>query len=53
MLTTAWQIALFKGERLSWGHIEHSLFTAEQFNGYLRRLQGVKDEDRMRDEKVR
>ncbi|KAF2739172.1 P-loop containing nucleoside triphosphate hydrolase protein [Polyplosphaeria fusca] len=53
VLTTAWQIALFKGEMLSWTHIEHSLVTAEQFNVYLRKLQGVKDEDRMRDEKVR
>lgn len=53
VLATAWQTALYKKQRMQWEHLEQSLMTADQFDGYLRKLQGVSDQDRARDEKVR
>ncbi|ORX99893.1 P-loop containing nucleoside triphosphate hydrolase protein [Clohesyomyces aquaticus] len=53
VLATAHQLAIFKKQRLEWEHVELSLENAEQFNKYSRKLQGVSDTDRARDEKVR
>lgn len=52
-LTTARQLAIYKKERLKWGHLEQAINVATDFNRYLQRVQGHTDEQWAREEKLR
>ncbi|MCJ1240999.1 hypothetical protein MMC14_009003 [Varicellaria rhodocarpa] len=49
VLTTARQLAIFRNERLDWGHLEQALAVSSDFNEYLKRMQGHTDDQRARD----
>ncbi|KAH6659684.1 hypothetical protein BKA67DRAFT_24619 [Truncatella angustata] len=51
--TTARQLAIFKGETLTWGHLEQALQSVCKFNTYLQTLHGHTDDQWARDEKLR
>ncbi|KAH8195787.1 hypothetical protein TruAng_010061 [Truncatella angustata] len=42
--TTARQLAIFKGETLTWGHLEQALQSVRKFNTYLQTLHGPTDD---------
>ncbi|KAL9611363.1 MAG: hypothetical protein Q9167_003982 [Letrouitia subvulpina] len=46
VLTTARQLAIFRNERLDWGHLDQALSVSADFNKYLDRLQSNIDEQR-------
>ena len=46
VLTTARQLAIFRNERLDWGHLEQALSVSADFSKYLDRIQGHTDEQR-------
>jgi len=50
---TARQLALYKKERLTWDHVEHTIKTAADFNKYLKNVHGHTDEQYARYEKLR
>lgn len=52
-LGTARQLALYKKERLTWDHLEHTIKTAADFNKYLKNVHGHTDEQYARYEKLR
>jgi hypothetical protein len=52
-LTTARHLAMYKKETLDWEHMEQSIKTAQDFNRYLRTVQGHTDEQWAREEKLR
>lgn len=52
VFTTARQLALFKNERLVWGHLEQALGSVCEFNRYLTQLHGDM-EKRAREEGLR
>lgn len=52
-LTTARQLAIFRKERLDYGHLDQALSVASDFSEYLNRMQGHTDDQRMRDESLR
>lgn len=53
VLTTARQLAIFRKERLDYGHLEQALSVSSAFTQYLNRMQGHTDDQRMRDESLR
>ena len=53
VLTTARQLAMFKKERLDYGHLEQALSVSSDFTNYLKRVQGHTDDERMRDTALR
>ena len=53
VLTTARQLAIFKKERLDYGHLEQALSVSSDFTNYLKRVQGHTDDERMRDTALR
>lgn len=44
-VTTARQLALFEGVPLGWGHVEMAMGAAADFDGHLRRVGAMAEED--------
>ncbi|KAL8831184.1 MAG: hypothetical protein Q9170_005412 [Blastenia crenularia] len=53
VLTTALQLAMFRKERLVYGHLDQALSVSSDFSEYLNRMQVHTDEQKMRDEALR
>ena len=49
-LTTARQLALYRGQRLCWDHLHSSLRLSVDFNVYLKRVHGHTDEQWVKDQ---
>ncbi|KAL8741987.1 MAG: hypothetical protein Q9190_005468 [Brigantiaea leucoxantha] len=53
VLTTARQLAIYRNERLDWGHLDQALSVSADFNKYLDRLHRDTDEQRAMDTGLR
>ncbi|KAK4691567.1 hypothetical protein P7C71_g5458, partial [Lecanoromycetidae sp. Uapishka_2] len=52
-LTTARQLAIYRKEKLSWGHLEQAIRVSTDFSQYLKRVHGHTDEQWAKEEKIR
>jgi hypothetical protein len=44
-VTTARQLALYEGGRMGWGHVEMAIGAAADFDGHLRRVGAMAEEE--------